>query len=348
MEAAAQPGAMPPQAIVMQMAMGLWVSKTIADVSKLGVPDVLKKHGALTAAEMVAKGIGANADALERAMRACATLGIVTETADGHFGPTDLSNVLASDTPGSVKGIVELFCGPAYKMWGRLFEAIQTGKPQAVGALGAEFWDYLQANPQELETFAEAMKSNSHASLVGVLEHCDFSETRKLVDVAGGFGHMVIALLEKYPTLYGVLLDRPELIPVAKDKNPAPASIASRLEYVGGDMFASVPAGADVYIMKHIIHDWDDARCVTLLKNCREAMAPGGRILCVDAVLPPMGDTSNTAGKLMDLNMLTCIPGKERTLEQWTSIYAQAGLRVTGVTPLNDNFGTSVVEGRVA
>jgi hypothetical protein len=156
---------------------------------------------------------------------------------------------------------------------------------------------------------------------------------------------MAVALLDKHPALHGVLLDRPELIPVAKAKNPAPTHVAQRLEYVGGNMFDAVPAGADVYIMKHIIHDWDDASCIKLLQNCKAAMVPGGRILCVDAVIPPMGDTSGTPAKLMDLNMLVHIPGRERTIEQWTDLYTRAGLRVASVTPLHDNFGTSVVEG---
>src|SRR5580698_3324892 len=158
-----------PQAIVAQMVMGAWVSKAISDISRTGVPDILKKHGALTAAEMIAHGLDANQEALERTMRACASIGIFTETADGHFGPTELSNVLASDTPGSVKGLVELLGGAAWKLWGGLREAIRTRQPQSVNVLGAEFWDYLHAHPRELEEFGEAMKSNSHASLAGVL-----------------------------------------------------------------------------------------------------------------------------------------------------------------------------------
>lgn len=339
---------MPPQAIVMQMVMGAWVSKVISGISRVGVPDVLKKYGPLTANQMIAKGIDAHTDSLERALRAAASLGILTESASGHFGPTALSEVMTSDAPGSVKGIVELFGSEAASLWVALPEAIRTGEPQAKSVLGMEFWEFLNVHPKKLEAFGEAMKSNSHASLVGVLENCDFSDATKVVDVAGGFGHMVVALLSKYPHLHGVLLDRPETIPVAKVKNPAPANVAARLEYVGGNMFSAVPAGADVYIMKHIMHDWDDASCVKLLQNCAAAMAPGGRILCVDAVIAPMGDTSGTAAKLLDLNMLVHIPGRERTSRQWTELFARAGLRIHSVTPLHDNFGTSVIEGRAA
>jgi ubiquinone/menaquinone biosynthesis C-methylase UbiE len=334
----------PPQAVIAQMAMGAWVSKAMSDVSRLGVPDVVKKHGALTAAEMVVRGVDANADALERGLRACASLGIFTESADGRFGATELSNAMASDTPGSVKGFVELISGPAWKTWGGLKDAMRTGKSQAVNTLGMEFWDYLNANPKELEEFGEAMKANSHSSMTGVLNLCDLSGATKVVDVAGGFGHLAIALLEKYPKLQGVLLDAPSVVALAKQKLPAPQAVAARLEYIGSNMFESVPP-ADVYIMKHIIHDWDDVRCLKLLGNCRDAMQGKGRVICVDAVLPPMGDASNVSAKLLDLTMLVTIPGKERTQAQWEALYQQSGLRITSITPLQDNFGTSIVEG---
>jgi hypothetical protein len=207
-----------------------------------------------------------------------------------------------------------------------------------------EWWDYLNANPKELETFGEAMKSNSLNSLRGVLEHCDFSQTRKVVDVGGGFGHLVAALLEKYPHLHGVLVDVPDLIPVAQARFPVPPALAARFAYSAGDMFESVPP-ADAYVLKHIIHDWDDAHCLRLLRNIHQSMESGGKLVCVDSVLPPMGDTGATPAKLLDLLMMVCISGKERTRKEWEDLYATCGFRVTRVTPLHDNFGTSIVEG---
>ncbi len=208
-----------------------------------------------------------------------------------------------------------------------------------------EYWDYCDANPKEMEDFGEAMKSNSQNSLRGVLELCDLSDARKVVDVGGGFGHLVLALLAKYPDLRGVVLDRPGLIPIAKQSLPlADESLASRVEYVGGDMFESVPAG-DVFIMKHIIHDWDDDRCIQLLQHCRTNMDGEGRVISVDAVLPPMGDTGGTAAKFLDVDMMVFIPGKERTKVQWEALYDAAGFKISSITPLQDNFGTSIVEG---
>jgi SAM-dependent methyltransferase len=341
---ATQPQSLPPQAIVMQMAMGAWVTKVIAEATRLGVPDVVKQHGPMRAADMAAQ-IGAAPDALERLLRACASVGVFTEDAAGKFGPTELSEVLTADSPVSVKKLVEAIGGPWFKGWTQLLESVKTGKPQVRNVFGMEFWDYLNANPKELEDFGEAMKSNSLSSLRGVLEKCDFSSARKIVDVGGGFGHLAVALLGKYPTLQAAVLDVPEVIPVAKERFPVnDPAVASRLEYLARDMFESVPE-ADVYIMKHIIHDWDDERCLRLLRNCHKSMQGDGRVICVDSVLPPMGNTAGTPAKLLDITMLVFITGKERTEEQWTSLYRAAGFGIRSITPIHDNFGTSIVEG---
>src|SRR5579863_8731006 len=338
---------MPPQAVVMQMVMGAGVAKAISDVTRLNVPDVLKQRGAVTAAEMVAHhGIGAKPDFLERALRVCASAGIVTEDAAGRFGPTELSDVLTSDSAVSVKKIAELFGADWYwRVWSGFGDALALGESQTRNQLGLELWDYLGANPQHMEDFGEAMKSNSINSLRGVLANCDFTDVKKVVDIGGGFGHLAVALVTKYPHLHGAVLDMPDLIPVAKAKFPVTdAGIASRLEYMGGDMFESVPP-ADVYVMKHIIHDWDDERCIRLLKNCHQAMQGDGRVICVDAILPPLGDTVGTPAKLLDLAMMALIPGKERTRAQWEALYHAAGFRIRTIVPLQDNHGTSIIEG---
>ena len=336
---------LPPEAIVMQMAMGGWVARALSDVSRLNIPDMLKQRGPMSAAELVASGIVVNIGALERVMRACASVGLFTEAASGKFGPTGLSDVLTSDSPVSVKILAQEVGGSWSKFWGELLEGIQTGEPQTRRIFGMEWWDYLKANPKEMETFGEAMKSSSLNSLRGVLQHCDFAGVRKVADVGGGFGHLVVALLEKYPTLRGVLLDAPDLIPIAQKHFPgSDPKTVERLEYVGGDMFASVPA-ADAYVLKHIIHDWDDAHCFRLLQNCRQSMEGQGRLICVDSVIPPMGDTGATPANLLDVLMMLSIRGKERTKKQWENLYATAGFHITRMIPVGDNFGTSIIEG---
>lgn len=338
--------AIPPEGVVMQMVMGAWISSTISGVTRLDIPDLLQEHGPSTAAQLTNEhGVEANTSALERALRACASLGLFTESAAGVFGLTPLSEVLTRSSPASVKGITEMFGASWWRVWSGLKEAVETGVSQATAQLGMEYWDYCNENPEELAAFGEAMKSNSHRSTQGVLAHCDFSGARKIVDVAGGLGHLVIALLERYPDLRGVLLDLPTIVPLAEQhRESVDASVRERLEIRGGDMFEAVPSG-DVYIMKHIIHDWDDARCIKLLRNCRQSMDGEGRVICVDSVLPPMGDTGATPAKLLDLNMLVSFQGKERTREQWDKLYAEANMKIVSVTPLQDNFGTSIIEG---
>jgi hypothetical protein len=300
----------------------------------------------MSAAELVTAGIEANPAALERVMRAAASVGMFSEEASGRFGLTPLSAVLTSDSPASIKLLVEELGGTWLKLWTVLGDTIRTGEPQAHQVVGMPWWDYLNANPKELERFGETMKTSSLNSMKGVLEHCDFSGVRKVVDVGGGYGHLVVALLETYPALRGVLLDVPALIPAAQKNYPvSDPDIASRLEYVGGDMFRSVPR-ADAYVLKHIIHDWDDEHCVRLLRNCHESMDGNGRLICVDAVLPPMGDTGAVPAKFLDIAMMVGIRGKERTRQQWEDLYLAGGFRVVRVVPpLQDDFGASIVEG---
>jgi hypothetical protein len=336
----------------MQMVMGAWISSAVSGITRLDVPDLLAEHGPSTATQLVEHSdLQLDVGGLERALRACASLGLFSESADGVFGLTPLSEVLTRRSPVSVKGIAEMFGASWWKVWGGFAEAVQTGSSQATAQLGMEYWEYCNENPAELLAFGEAMKSNSHRSTLGLLEHCDFSGDQTVVDIAGGLGHLCVALLERYPNLRGVLLDLPTIAPLANQHLDSVApTVRERIEICGGDMFESVPRG-DVYIMKHIIHDWDDARCIKLLNNCRAHLDPSGRngrIICVDAVLPPMGDTTATPAKFLDLNMLVSFQGKERTRTQWGALFAAAGLAVESVVPLQDNFGTSIIIGKLA
>jgi O-methyltransferase domain len=328
----------------MQMVTSGYVARALSEISRMGVPDVLHRAGPMSAAALVADGVDADVPTLDRVMRLCSSVGLFTEDATGRFGATPLSEVLTSDAAGSVKVLAEEMGGTWMQSWMRLSEALKTGEPQMRPLFGMDWWDYLKANPKEMERFAEAMKSNSLNSLRGVLEHCDFAQTRTVVDVGGGLGHLAVALLERYPHLHGILVDLPDVVAMARARLSPMSGIASRLECVGTDMFVSVPR-ADTYVLKHIIHDWDDDRCVRLLRNCRESIDGNGRIFCVDAVLPPMGDTSGAAAKILDIMVMLAVGGRERTRDQWEALYGAAGFRISRITPLEDNFGTSIIEG---
>jgi hypothetical protein len=302
----------------------------------------------MTARELVVRGgIKADPHALHRALRACAALGIFTEDVTGRFGPTRLSTLLMRDAPGSLKRTVEYSGGLLWQVWSGLPEGLATGQPQARAQLGMEFFDYLAAHPKALQSFGAALKVHSAVTNKGVLDRYDFSGIRRLVDVGGAFGHLIIGVLERYPAIVrGVVFDRPETVAMAPIEVPVrDASIAARLDYVGGDMFADVPPG-DAYVLKFVLHNWDDASCARLLENVGARMERGGRIICIDNVLPPLGDTSNVPSKLQDLNMMLLSPGRERTRVEWQALYGAAGFAISAMIPVPDTFGAFVIEGR--
>ncbi|WP_416672691.1 methyltransferase [Egbenema bharatensis] len=336
-----------PTDVVMQMVMGAWVSQSISTLTRLDVPDRLKDHGPQSVEELTQTlSVDAKPEFLERLLRACSSIGLFNEGADGRFGITPLSEVLTSDSPVSLKKLTEVFGASWWQLWGGLEDALRTGQSQPIALFGMNYWEYCLSNPKEMADFAAAMKANSLNSMRGVLEHCDFSQIKKVVDVGGGAGHLAIALVKQYPHLQAVVLDLPELMPIAQQQiQGEDENITQRLKLVGGDMFQAVPE-ADVYILKHIMHDWDDAQCLQILKNCRQSMTGDGRLLCVDAVLPPMGNTQGTPAKFLDVDMIVFGGGKERTEEQWRELYATAGFELIAITPLQDNFGTSIVEGK--
>jgi hypothetical protein len=327
----------------MEMMMAAWASQTIAAVTRLGVPDLVGKHGPLTARQLTGDhGVDARPDFLERALRACASVGVFTEAPDGRFGPTPLSAVLTRDAPGSVRDFVELIGGRWWQLFGALPDALRTGRNQSKAVTGREPWEPTDA--RRTEQFGRAMTSGVE-SMRGVLEHHDFSRARTVVDVGGGFGRLAIAILQGYPHLRASVLERPDVVAIAEryaaDED---AAVRARLSFVSGDMFTDVPPG-DVYVLRRIIHDWDDQHVLRVLRNCRARLPEDGRLLCVDNVLPPLGDTGCSGTKLLDMLMMVSLPGKERTEPEWRALYEAAGLAVRSITRINPRSGESIVEG---
>lgn len=335
-----------PSTAVLRMVMGAWISQSISTATRLDLPDKIKTHGPCTATQLVVRhGVDADPEFLERLLRACASVGLFSEDANGYFGFNRMSETLTKYAPGSIKKLVEIFGSTWWRAWNGLEDAVRTGHPQSKAQLGLDYWDFCKQNPSEMKNFAEAMKANSYNSIRSILEICDFSRIKTMVDIAGGYGHLSIALLNKYKELHGIVLDLPNLTPLAEQQaSNEPEELRKRLNFLGGDMFQEVPP-AEIYIMKHVIHNWDDEHCVKLLRNCHTNMQGQGRVISIDTILPPMGETGNTPAKMLDLNMLVFIRGKERKLEQWKSLYDLAGFKISQITPLNDNLGTSIIEG---
>jgi hypothetical protein len=340
----ANPGAQagpPPQAAVMQMVTGAWVSQAISAVTRLDVPDLLQAHGPMTARELVERhGVDAKPPLLERALRACASVGVFGEDSAGRFVPTPLSEALTLASPVSVKRFVELIGGRWWGLYGGLVDALRSGQELA----REQARDFFEVEAKQHEEFGEAMESRADSTR-GVAAHCDLSRSSLLVDVGGGFGHDAVALLRRFPKLSAVVLELPALVPIAERRAARlEPEVRSRLAFVAGDMFAEVPPG-DTYLLKAIHHSWDDERCVRLFRNCLARMQGRGRVLSVGNVLPPFGDTRGSGTKLLDLLMMVTSSGRERTEAEWRALHAAAGLEVASIAPFNPATGESVIEG---
>lgn len=334
--------ALPPPAAVFGLVAGMWAAKAVAVAASLKIPDQLA-HGPKTAEE-VAKAIGTDPSATYRLMRGVASVGVLSAEAGRKFALTPVGEVLRSDVPQSMRSLIMAEMAPGHWLpWANLEEAVKTGRPTAPAALGMDVWEYYKKNHDEGFHFAEAMSGLSHMAMQAVLAAYSFAGARKVVDVGGSHGAFVAAVLQREKTARGVLFDRPEVVEGAGATLEA-AGVADRIERVGGSFFESVPAGGDVYLLKHILHDWSDDECVKILGCVREAMAPDGRVVVAEMLISDQGPPS--PAPLLDLNMLVMLTGKERTAEEFGELFARAGLKLSGVTPTHSPIG--VVEARRA
>jgi hypothetical protein len=333
--AAAQP--VTPEQFLTQMAFGALMTQALYVVAKLGIADLLadkpQSVGQLAAITQT------HERALYRVLRSLSSVGVFREVEPKVFALSPYAEPLRSDAPGSMRNGA-IFMGEEWhwRVWGDLLYSVRTGKPAWGHTHGAEVFDYFAVNPEQAEIFNGAMTDMSMGVAPAIVEAYDFSSFRTLADIAGGHGYLLAQILKANPELSGVLFDVPPVIEGAGELLEA-EGVAARVEKVSGDFFAAVP-GADAYIMKHIIHDWDDERCVTILKNIREAMRPDAKVLIVESVVP-VGDGPHYS-KLLDLEMLASPGGAERTAEEYAALLAEAGLRMTRVVPTRSPF--SIVE----
>ena len=308
---------------------GYWVSQMVFVVARLGIADVLAK-GPKTP-EAIAERVGAHAPFVHRVLRALAGIGVFAETPNGRFRLTPTAAALRSGVPGSLRDFALMMVDDYnWAGWGALLHGVQTGGVAFDHVHGQRFFDYLVAHPDKEQRFAASMASISGAENDAVARAYGYGRFGRLVDVGGAHGHLLATILRRHRRLRGVLYDQPQVVAGAAASGFL-AGLDDRVEVAGGDFFASVPAGADAYIMKYIIHDWDDDRCARLLSLCRDAMAPGGRVLVVENVVEP----GNRPGwsKMLDINMLALLTGKERTKAEFRDLFARAGLRLRRVVP---------------
>lgn len=322
---------------MLQIISGFWISRAVYVIAKLGIPDLLKS-GPKTAEELAA-ATKMHAPSLYRVLRALASVGVVSSQGE-QFALTPLSETLVTDAPGSLRWFTVSELGQEhYPAWGNLMHSVETGDIAFDHFFGVDIWTYFQQNPEDAAVFNDSMTGVTAAANEEIMTKYDFSGFKKVVDIGGGHGGLITSILKKNSHVRGVLFDAPQVIEGARPKIEA-AGLADRCETVSGDFFKSVPAGGDAYVMKWIIHDWDDQKAITILRNCRNEMKPNGKLILVDCVVPET--TEPHFSKFIDLNMLVMTGGKERTKEEFEQLLADAGFKLLRVIPTD--VPTSIVE----
>ena len=336
-----QPGEQPEALAMIPLINGYWVAQLVYVAAELDLADRLAK-GPQTP-EALAKQAGADPVALARALRALASVGVFKADAKGRYTLTPLAQTLRSDHPASLRDFARMMIGDYnWRAWGSVLQSVRDGTPAFDRVHGMPFFEYLQRNPEKERVFSASMASISGAENPTIATSYPFSQLTRLVDVGGAHGHLLASILRRHKKLRGVLYDQTQVVAGAAARGFISApDVRDRIEVEGGDFFSSVPAGADGYLMKYILHDWDDERCIRLLRLCRDAMAPDGRVLVVDHVIPP-GNAPHR-GKLMDMNMFVLLTGKERTKAEFAALFAKAGLRLRRVVPTGSPI--ALVEG---
>lgn len=332
---------MPPQVVILQMLQGLWVARAVQVAASLGLADALREGP--KGVEELAQVTKTHAPSLYRLLRSLACLGIFAESSEHVFANTDLSEVLRSDRPNSLYDVAKMFGAEwQWKALGELEYSVRTGKAAVDHIYGMSIWEYLDQHPEEDESFHRALTLLSQQYDVPVLQAYDFSSFSSIVDVGGGQGHFLQNVLSHSPKTRGMLFDRPSAIEGANALIGQNLQVRDRVRLVGGDFFTEVPQGGDAYILKSVIHDWGDEESIKILRNCRRAMKPSSKLLVVEAVIRP-GGAETVPTKFTDLLMLVNDYGRERTSEEFASLYEAAGFKLTRIVPAG--FIHSIIEG---
>jgi hypothetical protein len=311
------------------MMTGSWVSQAVAAVAKLGIPDLLGE-GPVDCDDLAA-ATGSHAPSLYRLLRVLASVGVFTEASPAHFALTPTAALLCSGRPDSMRALAIIYAEECYRAWGDVLHSFRTGESAFAHHYGVPVFEYFERHPAVGRVFNEAMIGYTNQVAGAVVAAYDFSPFRTVVDVGGGHGALLAAILHDHATARGVLFDLPHVVSGAQEYL-AVAGVADRCDRTGGDFFAAVPDGGDAYVLSQILHDWDDDRCVGILTRCRRAMPRHGKLLVVEIVLPP-GDEP-CFGKWLDVHMLAMTGGgRERTAAEYGALFAAAGLALVRVIP---------------
>ena len=321
-----------------QMITGYWTSQAIYAAAKFGIADLLK-DGPRNVDDL-AGATSTNADSLYRLLRALASIGVFIESSPKEYSLTPLAEPLRSDVEGSKRALALMSGDEQFRAWAEIDYSIQTGNTSFDKVFGKPIFDYLSEKPDKARIFDAAMTGIHGRETGDVLDAYEFSEVKILADIGGGNGTNITTILKHNPTMKGILFDLPHVVERARGR-VADAGVADRCELLDGNFFESVPDGADTYFMRHIIHDWDDEKSLTILRNCHAVMPADGRLLVVESVIPPGND--RFAGKFLDLVMLLIPGGKERTESEYRTLFNEAGFELSRIVPTATEL--SIIEG---
>ena len=330
---------LPPRDALLRMTNAFQASQAIHVAATLGIADLLEdgpRH-----VDELAQTTGTHAPTLYRLLRALASVGVFAEEPEGQFRSTPLAEYLRTNAPRSLRAwAMQIGQQYLWTSWGHLLHSVRTGEPAFPELHGTTAWEYRAAHPEEDAVFNAAMTALSAGVAEAIVQSYDFSGMDVLMDVGGGEGVLLAAILAENPALRGVLFEQPHVLTGANDLLER-AGVADRCEVVSGSFFESVPGGADAHLLKSIVHDWDDAATVKILRACRAAVANTGRLLVVEPIIQP-GNKPDPA-KFSDLNMLVMLGGQERTADDFERLYAEAGFRLTDI--IRTGSPMAIIEG---
>ncbi|MEV7603791.1 methyltransferase [Kitasatospora sp. NPDC089797] len=326
----------PAPAAYLPLLFGFALNQIAGVTSRLGVPDLLGEK-ALTAEEL-ATGTGAHPGFLLRLLRAATAAGLLTQDAEGRFALTPLGGMYRTDSPVQAAPLDAMHAAPAvWQAWGALEQSVRTGQPAFELVHGTGLFDHLKGAPELAAVFHSAMAAGSAVQLPAITKGFDFSRFAHVTDVGGGNGTHLAAILAANPHLRGTVFDTANGILEAPEVLAA-AGVADRCTTEAGSFFEHVPAGADAYLLKNILHDWNDDENRRILDNCRTAMGPNGRVVVFTSVLsegrPDQDPVEALGAAVFDIEMMVVTTGRERTLTEFEHLFAAAGLRLAQVTPL--------------
>ena len=332
----------PPHTQLIHMAMAHWISHIVYVAAKLGLADHLAKGS--KSAEELAEPTGTHAPSLYRLMRTLTNLNILTEDATHCFSLTPLGEALKAGAPGSARPtVLTLASNWMSRGWEHLLYSVQTGGCGFEQSLGVPLFDWLATHPEEASLFSDTMVGFHGAEPAAITAAYDFSGLSTLIDVGGATGNLLTTILAGNPALRGILYDLPHVVRNAPALIQA-RGLTDRVTIESGSFFDHVPSGGDAYLLSHIIHDWTETQCLTILGHCRRAMKPGSRLLIIEMVLP--SGNSPHPGKMLDMMMLVGPGGQERTEPEYRALLGKAGFRLTRLVPTDS--AVSVVEAVLA